>query len=545
MDGYITIGTELDTKSFDKQIASLEVKLKHLEEDREILASQKTISESDLELLKQYDSEIEKTSNQIVGLRQKQNDLVKQDVFSGINFQLDGIIKKVAKWGLALFGIRSIYSAIRQSMSTLSQQDSNLASQIEYIRWAVANAIAPVVKFIINGVYLILQYVNQITRALFGWDLFKGPKEFSKSMKKASGSAKEIKKSLAGFDEMNILGNNTTASGGGGVATPSFDTDSVIESINKIKNKFKELSKNWRDETEAMGKALENPKAFREAYGNWDWLMMGITRMGYGINNVILGFSDVFAGTFKVIKGIVTGDGKLVEEGFAQIGEGIKEIIWGVLNIIWGWILTKLGLLKGLLLSFLDWLRTNFTKILTKALGPIGVSIADAIFTPLDMLKARFASIGDGIIQVFKGVKKFFKGDFKGGITDVFSGLKDILLAPFRGMREGINKIIKGLNKIKLPGVLGGGKISIPEIPKFAKGTIINNPGRGVPIGIGGEAGREAILPLSDSRLLEELGSTIGRYITINLTNETKLDGRTIARKVSQLNTSENFLRNR
>ena len=174
------------------------------------------------------------------------------------------------------------------------------------------------------------------------------------------------------------------------------------------------------------------------------------------------------------------------------------------------------------------------------------VGIIKGIISPIvDFIKNTFSNAFKGVEKVAKGIISFFKGDFKGGIKNVFGGIKDVLLAPFRAMRDGINKIIKGLNKIKLPGVLGGGKISIPEIPKFAKGTIINNPGRGVPIGIGGEAGREAILPLSDSRLLEELGSTIGRYITINLTNETKLDGRTIARKVSQLNNSDNFLRNR
>lgn len=545
MDGYITIGTELDTKSFDKQIIDLENKLDRLEQERKVIASQKTISESDIELLKEYDAQIEKTSNQIIGLRQKQQALAKQETFSGINFQLDGILKKVAKWGLALFGIRSAYSLIRQSMSTLSQQDENLASQVEYIRWTIANAIAPVVKFIINAIYLILQYVNQITRALFGWDLFKGPKEFSKSMKSASGSAKEIKKSLAGFDEMNILGNNTTASGGGGVSTPEFDTKSVIDNINKVKNKFKELSKSWREETEAMGKALENPKAFKEAYGNWDWLMMGITRMGYSINNIIFGFADSFGGAFKIIKGIFTNDSKLIDDGFKQLIQGFKELLLGYVNFVYARFEIITGTIKGGLNGLLNWLQTSFLNKMRELFGPIGSIITYPIISAVALIKGYFESGVNGIKKLFDGLVKFFKGDFKGGVKSIFGGLKDILLAPFRGMRDGINKIIKGLNKIKLPGVLGGGKISIPEIPKFAQGTIINNPGRGVPIGIGGEAGREAILPLSDSRLLEELGSTIGKYITINLTNETKLDGRTIARKISQLNTSDNFLRNR
>jgi hypothetical protein len=44
---------------------------------------------------------------------------------------------------------------------------------------------------------------------------------------------------------------------------------------------------------------------------------------------------------------------------------------------------------------------------------------------------------------------------------------------------------------------------------------------------------------------MELLGSTIGKYISINLTNITELDGRQIARKVEQINQNNNFVLNR
>ena len=619
MDGWITIGTKLDSKDLDQELKMLKRDLAKYEKENQILLKQKakieldtTESEKQIEDLsakieanlskqgglelqlgnvekysevyfdikdqigqvneetKQYELEHEKTLNVIneqekalneVNQKIENNQLKQAEVkseimktnkelantsaFDNVSKGLSGIINKVVRWGLMLFGIRSAYSLISRSMSTLSQQDKNMSSQLEYIRWTVANAIAPIVKFIINAVYLILQYVNQITRALFGWDLFKGPKEFSKNMKSASGSAEKIRKSLAGFDEMNILGDNTASAGGGGVTTPEFDTASVIDNVNKVKNKMKELGNSWRKETEAMGKALENPEAFRKAYGNWDWLMMGVTRMGYSINNIIFGFSDTFAGTFKIIKGIFTADSKLIADGAKQLIQGIKELIIGLVNLTYAqWEITT-GLVKGLLNGLLNWLQGPFLKKMRELFGPIGSMISYPIISAVANIKTTFENWASGVRKICNGVVKFLKGDVKGGITSAFNGLKDVLLAPFRGMRDAINKIIKGLNKIKLPGVLGGGGINIPTIPKFARGTILNNPGRGVPVGIAGEAGREAVLPLSDSRLLEELGSTIGRYITINLTNETKLDGRTIARKISQLNNSDDFLRNR
>ena len=89
--------------------------------------------------------------------------------------------------------------------------------------------------------------------------------------------------------------------------------------------------------------------------------------------------------------------------------------------------------------------------------------------------------------------------------------------------------------------------VKIPTIRYLKSGGIVNLPGKGVPIGgaYGGEAGKEGVLPLTDSQAMEELGSAIGRYITINLTNNTNLDGKTIARHQSKIQANRNFAMNR
>ena len=127
--------------------------------------------------------------------------------------------------------------------------------------------------------------------------------------------------------------------------------------------------------------------------------------------------------------------------------------------------------------------------------------------------------------------------------------------APINFLIGGINALIKGINKIKfdvpdwVPGI--GGKqfgFNIPQIPKLAKGTILNAPGRGVPVAGGralaGEAGREAYLPLSDTQLLEELGSTIGKYITINANITNTMNGRIISRQLQKIQNDSNFAYN-
>lgn len=167
-------------------------------------------------------------------------------------------------------------------------------------------------------------------------------------------------------------------------------------------------------------------------------------------------------------------------------------------------------------------------------IGDLYDFIVDILQDTLNMFDGLFS----GIKQIFDGIIKIIKGVFTGewetaweGLKQITKGVFDSLWAiakwPLNMIISGLNTLIRGANRIHfnvpdwVPGI--GGKqfgFNIPQIPKLAKGTILNAPGRGVPVAEGralaGEAGREAYLPLSDTQLLEELGSTIGKYITIN-----------------------------
>ena len=121
-------------------------------------------------------------------------------------------------------------------------------------------------------------------------------------------------------------------------------------------------------------------------------------------------------------------------------------------------------------------------------------------------------------------------------------------------INKAISIIRQFIQNMNLPGAVGVAtlgasvaslrSITLPRI-KLAKGGIINKVGSGVPVGaIAGERGREAILPLTDSQQMEYLGRAIAKYIVINLTNVTELDGRQIARSVSQVMNDMNFASN-
>ena len=284
MDGWITIGTQLDTKQLEKQLKQQEKELKEYEKEAEKLTTTKAKLEVDLskyyeqkkliqeftdkaleyaqtekevqrqleienENLKELDAQYSKELNAVTEINKKlqenavnqqlmntkiqqtNNELRRQegytslkDIIKDIGKESSNILKKVTKWGLAIFSVRSVYSLIRSSMSTLSQYDEKMGKNIEYIRYALATAIKPLIEWIINAVYKILTYINYIANAWFGVNLFEnaGVDKFNEGMNKANKNAKELKKTLAGFDEVNVLSDTSTSSSTGG-ASPSFD----------------------------------------------------------------------------------------------------------------------------------------------------------------------------------------------------------------------------------------------------------------------------------------------------------------------------------
>lgn len=67
-----------------------------------------------------------------------------------------------------------------------------------------------------------------------------------------------------------------------------------------------------------------------------------------------------------------------------------------------------------------------------------------------------------------------------------------------------------------------------------------------MPIGgaIGGEAGAEGVIPLTNSQAMQELGEAIGRYITINANITNSMNGRVISRQMQQIKAGQEFAYN-
>lgn len=304
MDGWITIGTELSTDKFDRQIANLEQKMKKEENQKieiEVEINAKNVELENLRkkaepikremdrlnkeitsieakprvsvaeyqkygtLVDQYNNlnhemnEMIKKNNTIqtqlqsltnrhqkindkiteyktkvnqVNLTRHQNELKKiKDSLNGANSSIVRAIQNVGKWALAIFSVRSAYMMLRRASSDLASYDPQYAANLEYIRFVLTQAIAPVLKWIVELASTLLGYIYAILNAWFGIGakLNLGVDAFKKMKANAGGvskAVKEIKKELLGFDEITRLTDQSstgTSAGAGGVGIPDFD----------------------------------------------------------------------------------------------------------------------------------------------------------------------------------------------------------------------------------------------------------------------------------------------------------------------------------
>lgn len=165
-------------------------------------------------------------------------------------------LKHLSKYVLALFSIRGTYAAIKafsQSwLDSTTQAAQQLSANIDYLKYALGSAVAPIIEYIANLIYSVLKVIQTVIYILTGINIF--AKAFAKNMKSAAGSAAKVNKelSLAPFDELNTIGNLSGGGGGGGAGgvAPTFDLTEVDLKYNKWVEKlvdfFKPLVESWQ-----------------------------------------------------------------------------------------------------------------------------------------------------------------------------------------------------------------------------------------------------------------------------------------------------------
>lgn len=163
----------------------------------------------------------------------------------------------ILKYAGALFSLQSIYSTLSGAANSwLNSQNSaaqQLNANIEYMKYSMGSALAPVIEFITNLVFQLMKAIQSLVYAFSGINIFANAsaKAYSNMANSAKEANKETKQLAGVHSEINnIQSNDNSSSGsGGGSITPSFDLSQVDNQMSPLAQKlydfFKPLVDSW------------------------------------------------------------------------------------------------------------------------------------------------------------------------------------------------------------------------------------------------------------------------------------------------------------
>lgn len=270
-ENAVIIPVNLDTKNFDRQINQVEGRLEEIDT---MLSKPKEFGLTEDEMAK-LNVEAEKLNNKLIQLNKQQDKINKQGLkdfekqMGGIGDGIEKATKKVGKWALAIFSVRSAYSFVRNAVSRISEQDEELKANIEYMRDVLAYSIEPIIRTIVDWAKQILQYIGYIIKQVTGYNIFENA---NKRIKETNKSAKELKKTLMGFDEVEILGEQSNLTSKKGVDIDPINLDNV-KGIKDLINEWNEVDKATGNTLGAMDNIRKKSKETVDfVVQNWDKL---------------------------------------------------------------------------------------------------------------------------------------------------------------------------------------------------------------------------------------------------------------------------------
>lgn len=337
-----------------------------------------------------------------------------------------------------------------------------LKNQFEELKQVAGSFIVNAFGGVIVWLNAIIMAVKEILRAfasLFGWDLDSGGANLSESLGiedvstglgNATKKAKEFKKQIMGFDEINNIEKPSSSKGGAGGVASGID-DKLLKSLKEWDNKMKSISgkaQEIRDRIlEFVGLADGVPKTFKE----W-WKRLG------AVQKTLIIITGIIAGIYVVgkITKIVNWIGKLIkvlggaEAPVTTFGYGLQTI---------GKIAS--GIKSGFVV-LVDWAKKAITQY--SLFREAGFGVIDS----LQMTNGYLNATNQGFLSIIPTTVKVVGG---------LAGLASSSVIAYKSMQDlESGTITAGEGLLKLTGSLAGATASGALL-----GSVI--PGVGTAIG--------------------------------------------------------------
>lgn len=297
----------------------------------------------------------------------------------------------------------------------------------------------------------------------------------------------------------------------------------IIQNWGAITQWFGEL---WNTICTGIGAMVDSLKAWfsnlwTHLQSVWEGICNVVQTAVMLLGSIIQGAIDIITLPFQMIwencKGIVS-----------SVWEGIKSVVSSAIHAVSSTISSVMGAIKNVISTVWNAISSKISSVLNAIKTTVSTifnavkSVASSVWNGI---KSVISSVVDGIkskvSSVFNGVKSTVTSIFNGiksTATSVWNGIKDAIIKPVEAAKNAVKGIIDKITgffsgmklelpKIKLPHFKISGKLSLspPSVPHlsidwYKEGGILTKPTvfgmNGSSLMAGGEAGKEAVLPL-------------------------------------------------
>ena len=297
----------------------------------------------------------------------------------------------------------------------------------------------------------------------------------------------------------------------------------IIQNWGAITQWFGEL---WNTICTGIGAMVDSLKAWfsnlwTHLQSVWEGICNVVQTAVMLLGSIIQGAIDIITLPFQMIwencKGIVS-----------SVWEGIKSVVSSAIHAVSSTISSVMSAIKNVISTVWNAISSKVSSVLNTIKTTVSTvfnSVKSVASSVWNGIKSVISSVVDGIkskvSSVFNGVKSTVTSIFNGiksTATSVWNGIKDAIIKPVEAAKNAVKGIIDKITgffsgmklelaKIKLPHFKISGKLSLspPSVPHlsidwYKEGGILTKPTvfgmNGSSLMAGGEAGKEAVLPL-------------------------------------------------
>ena len=386
------------------------------------------------------------------------------NVLSIIGTIAKGLITTILKVSLMAMGISTALGAVGvgavivgKAFSSIIKENEQLISNIKYLVFVIGQMLAPAansvanfisqsINHILNLLAKVLTYIAYIVKAWFGINLLadvsaeafmaaeKNSEKTANNLKKGAKNAKEMKKQLAGFDEMNVLQDNNTGAGTGGGAGSSLPMPTLEFGNAEIPEWIKWIAKN----KDIVLAALAG-------------IASALAAVALGLNLIMAtGIGLVVAGIVLLIQDIIKFLKDPTWNNFANILRDISLILAGLAIIMIainaanpvGWILLAVAAVTALVAVVIK----NWDKI-KEVLSKVGDWIMKNVIEPV---VGFFQGLWDKITQIFSPIIEFYSAIFR-NLIDIIKSLIGTIINIVMTVWDNIKIMTDNIMKILKP----------------------------------------------------------------------------------------------